>query len=98
MQVSWTPRALKSYFNIADYLHIELGLNSVRSFILKVEKTIRSVSENPEMFPVSVSFKNVRKAKVSRHTTIFYRINPRKKEIILLLFWDNRQKPQKRNL
>ena len=46
------------------------------------------------MFEVSKKYKNVRKGYVTKHNAIFYRIKPRKKEI--LLFLDNRQDDKRR--
>jgi len=47
------------------------------------------------MFEESRKKKYVRKGFVTKHTTLFYRIRPRKKELQLLLFWPNRDDPGK---
>ena len=46
------------------------------------------------MFEESRKKKNVRKGFVTKHNTLYYRVRPRKKELQLLLFWDNRQDPE----
>jgi hypothetical protein len=48
------------------------------------------------MFFESSKKKYVYKGFVTKHNSLFYKVNPRKKEIILLSFWDNRKDPQKR--
>lgn len=47
------------------------------------------------MFEASRMKKNVRKGFITKHNTLYYRIKPRKKEIELLVFWDNRKDTKK---
>ena len=96
MKIIWTLRALKTYFKVSDYLQEEWGETVVRNFALEVEKVIGEMQSHPKMFEVSKRYKNVRKGCVTEHNTLFYRIKPRKKEIELLIFWDNRQDDKKR--
>ena len=55
---------------------------------------LEQIKQNPEMFEESRKKKNVRKGFVTKHNTLYYRVRPRKKELQLLLFWDNRQDPE----
>ena len=96
MNVIWTQRALKTYCKVADYLKEEWGNAVVENFGNEVERVIREIKENPNIFEVSKKYKNVRKGFVTEHNSLFYRIKPRKKEIELLIFWDNRQDDKKR--
>ncbi|HRG47047.1 MAG TPA: hypothetical protein PLX69_19430 [Leptospiraceae bacterium] len=43
------------------------------------------------------SFKNkqIRRGLVNQIVSIFYRVHPHKNKIDLLVFWDNRQNPEK---
>jgi hypothetical protein len=45
------------------------------------------------MFQASRKKKNVRKGLITKHNTLYYRIKPRKKELELIIFWDNRKDP-----
>jgi plasmid stabilization system protein ParE len=96
MAVIWTLKALKTYFKVSDYLQSEWGLAVVRNFADEVEKMIQSIKANPHMLEVSRKYKNIRKGFVTEHNTMFYRIKPRKKEIEILIFWDNRQDDKRR--
>ncbi len=87
---------MNTYFKVSDYLEKEWNETVVRNFANEVENFIRNIINNPEMFEVSKRYKNVRKGFVTKHNTLFYRIKPRKKEIELLIFWDNRQDDKKR--
>jgi plasmid stabilization system protein ParE len=91
MTIIWTFRALKTYFRVADYLQAEWGNTVVQNFANEVERVIRELKGNPYMFEVSEKYKNVRKGFITEYNSMFYRIKPRKKEIEILIFWDNRQ-------
>lgn len=95
MTVTWTQRALKSYFKLADYLHEEWGNMVVANFTNEVERVISNIKINPTMFEASSKYSNVRKGFITEHNTLYYRVKPRKKEIELLGFWDNRRDPKK---
>ena len=95
MKIIWTSKALKTYFKVVDYLREEWNETVVRNFHNEVEQIISQIIENPEMFEVSKRYKNVRKGFVTKHNALFYRVKPRKKEIELLIFWDNRQDDKK---
>ena len=96
MTIIWTLRALKTYFKVSDYLQGEWGDSIVRNFANEVERVIREIKEDPHIFEVSKKYKNVRKGFVTKHNTMFYRIKPRKKELEILIFWDNRQDDKRR--
>ena len=96
MTVIWTLKALKTYFKVCDYLQSEWGLAVVKNFAEEVEKIIQSIKANPHLFEVSGKYKDIRKGFVTEHNTMFYRIKPRKNEIEILIFWDNRQDDKRR--
>ena len=96
MDIIWTKRALKTYFRVSDYLQGEWGNTVVYNFAKNVESLIGQIKEDPHLFEVSKKYRNVRKGFVTKHNTLFYRVKSRKKEIELLLFWDNRQDDKKR--
>ncbi len=95
MTIIWTEKALKSYFKVADYLQEEWGGSVVDNFTVKVQQLILQIGKMPNMFEVSKKYKNVRKGFITEHNTLYYRVKPGKKEIELLIFWDNRQDPKK---
>ncbi len=96
MTLIWTKRALKTYFKVSDYLQEKWGNTVVNNFANNVESLITQITKDPHLFEESKKYKNVRKGFVTEHNTLFYRLKPRKKEIELLLFWDNRQDDKKR--
>jgi plasmid stabilization system protein ParE len=95
MKIMWTPTARLTYFKVIDYLEEAWTKREIQNFANDVERVLKQISEDPYMFKTSRKQKNVRKGFITRHNTIYYRIRPRKKEIELITFWDNRQNPQK---
>jgi len=91
MKIVWTQKALSSYFIILDYLQAEWGAKVLQDFIIKTEHILNQILEYPKMHESSEQFRNVRKAFLTKHNLLFYKIKPRKKEIELLIFWDTRQ-------
>jgi plasmid stabilization system protein ParE len=96
MKIIWTENALKSYFVILEYLQSEWGDKILQDFVIKTEHILAQIQEYPKMYESSEFYKNVRKAFITKHNLMFYKIKPRKKEIELLIFWDTRQDDEKR--
>ena len=95
MKISWTPKARRTYFEVIDHLEKDWTEREIRNFINEVDHLLEQIKQNPEMFEESRKKKNVRKGLVTKQNTLYYQVRPRKKELQLLLFWDNRQNPGK---
>jgi plasmid stabilization system protein ParE len=67
----------------------------IDAFADQTDKVIEQIAENPYMFVATEKRKNVRKGFVNKLVSLFYRVKPRKKEIELLRFRDNRMDPDK---
>ena len=91
MEIRWTPNARIGYFQIIEFLETTWTIKEIQTFILLVEKAFNQIKENPYMFEASGKKKNIRKGFITLHISLYYRIKPKKKEIELLAFWDNRQ-------
>ncbi len=95
MKISWTPTARRTYFKVLEYLSKDWTISEIERFINATERTIVQISENPYMFKASMKRKNVRKGFITELNSFYYRIKPRKKEIELITFCDNRRNPLK---
>lgn len=95
MKVRWTPTAKQSFFSILDYLEESWSIREVNSFIEEVNTLLDQISQQPKMFPESSKKKHIRIGFITKDNSLYYRYSPRKKEIELLVFWDNRQDPEK---
>jgi len=96
MKVIWTLKALKTYFQISDYLKKEWGDTVVIDFTIEVDNVITKIKKNPNMFSSSKRLKSIRKGLITKHNTMFYRVKPNQNIIEILLFWDNRRDNLKR--
>lgn len=96
MKISWTLTARKTYFGVLDYLEGEWTNKEVQDFVNEVERILRQIIDDPHMFEASRKKKNVKKGFVTKYYTLYYRIKPRKKELELITFWDNRQDDKRR--
>jgi len=95
MRIIWSPRARITYLNILNYLEIEWGINSVNKFVSESNDILNNVTRNPKLFISTTKNRNIRKGLITSHISFYYRIKPRRKEIEILTFWDNRQDPKK---
>ena len=95
MDIFWTPKASHTYFKVLDHLKKAWTENEIQNFINEVNNLLDQIKQNPEMFEESRKKKNIRKGFITKYNTLYYRVKPRKKELQLLLFWDNRQDPGK---
>ena len=95
MKVSWTPTARLTYFRVLEYLDESWTKREIQNFVERTEKVLNQIVKDPELFEASRKKKNVRKGLITKHNTLYYRIKYQKNEIELIIFWDNRQNPEK---
>lgn len=95
MIIRWTPTARITYFKVLAYLEEAWTQREIQNFVIATEKVMELIVRDPHMFQASKKKKNVRKGLITPHNTLYYRIKPRKKELELITFWDNRQDPKK---
>ena len=92
MKISWTPTARLTYYKVLDFINKQWTIKEVENFIYKTEHIIAQISEYPYLFKASRK-KSVRKGFITEHQSLYDRSKPRKREIELIAFWDNRQDP-----
>ncbi|KAA5545727.1 type II toxin-antitoxin system RelE/ParE family toxin [Adhaeribacter rhizoryzae] len=89
-KIVWTKRADKKFLNILKYLNEEWGQKVTKAFIRRTYNFLDLLIDFPEMDAVQNPSRNIRGFLLTKHTTVFYRIEGR--NIILLNFFDNRKK------
>jgi plasmid stabilization system protein ParE len=92
LEIYWSKRAAKRFDSILDYLEDEWGRNSVSLFVKKVYDFLDILSTYPEIGTIENKELNIRGFVIVRQLTIFYQI--REDKIVLLNFYDNRQRPK----
>lgn len=88
MEIIWSPQAKKDYWQNIDYLKAEWTFQDVVNFIDKIEKTFDLLTKNNIEF-ISTNYKKVNKVVITKHTTLYYRLNSNTVE--LLRFWNTYQ-------
>ncbi len=73
-KIFWTEEALKNLDEIMEYLRVNWSQKEIDNFKIKLSKQIKLIQRFPGMFPVSTYNPRLRKAVLSKQTTIFYEI------------------------
>ncbi|MVN20665.1 type II toxin-antitoxin system RelE/ParE family toxin [Mucilaginibacter arboris] len=95
-KIFWTDYALNELEQTITYLEENWTEKELRNLASKIEETLELLSQNPNLFQRSEIKKDVRRAVVLTHNTLYYRINGDTVEVIS--FFSNRQNPKKRKL
>jgi plasmid stabilization system protein ParE len=93
--VKWLPEAELTYALVLEYLDENWTTKEIEKFIDRTDEVINFISQNPEQYFYSKK-KNSYRAVVTKHVSLYYKIQST--EIELLIFWDNRQDPEKLKL
>jgi plasmid stabilization system protein ParE len=91
LPVKWSPSSKEEFADLLNYVEVHFRLDAALALLDKTERAIDNISKQPELFPVSDKSPAIRKAVITKQTSLFYRIRPT--EIQLLHFWDNRRNP-----
>jgi len=73
-KIFWTDESIRNLEDILAYLKSEWTNKEVDRFKVKLSKQIDIISKNPLIFPVSQYQNRLRKAVLSKHTSVFYEI------------------------
>ena len=73
-KIFWTEEAIQNLEEIIDYLSTEWTQREVDNFKEKLTKQLALIKRNPRMFPVSTFQPKLRKAVLSKQTSIFYEV------------------------
>ena len=95
-KILWTNHAIFELKETIEYLENKWTERELRTFSAKLDHTIELISKSPEIFPVSLDKKNIRKAVVEKYNNLYYRINKSSIEIVSL--FSNRKNPNKKKL
>lgn len=95
-EIFWTDYALDELAQTIKYLEENWTEKEIKNFFLKLEETIGFIVQNPYFFQVSDFEKEIRRAIILNHNTLYYRIKNNSEEVISL--FSHRQDPKKRKL
>ena len=83
-KLHWSDESLKNLEEILDYLSSRWTQKEIDRFKHKLSRQLGLIIQNPYMFPVSTYNPYLRKAVLSKQTTIFYKIEDFKVSIAYL--------------
>jgi plasmid stabilization system protein ParE len=95
-RIFWTEIALIEFEDTIIYLQQNWTEREIKNLAVEIEKTLALISSNPEIFQISDSKKDIRRAVVAKLNNMYYRVNSETVEI--LSFYSNRKNPNKRRL
>ena len=81
--------------DLLEYLEIKWSDRIRKKFANKLYQAVKIIQNSPEAFPQSESNKKVHKCVITKQSTLFYKFNSKRVEIIA--FFDTRQDPNKIN-
>ncbi len=94
-KIIWSIAAKKSFDNLIVILESKWEKKVIEKLFSELNKTLQSISKNPELYPaVSSSKQDLRKCAIRKKTLLVYRIKS-KNIIELAIFADVRQNPKK---
>ncbi|HEY9220266.1 MAG TPA: type II toxin-antitoxin system RelE/ParE family toxin [Lutibacter sp.] len=76
-----------------DYLLKNWSVNVKKEFIEKLDSSISIIQNQPEIFPESKKVKGLRKCVITKQTTLYYRFNSERINVVTI--FDTRQNPKK---
>lgn len=92
-QIFWSEEAIANLEQIINYLSEKWTEREVNNFKLRLVEQIEIIAKFPFGFPVSAQISRLRKAVLTKHTSIFYEV--REQNIYLAYIFDTRQNPEK---
>lgn len=95
-KILWTDHALDELKDTYEYLQIHFTERELRKLSVEIDRTLKLISQNPSLFPLSKESKGTRRAVIKKFNTLYYREN--KGCIEILSFFSNRQNPDKRKI
>lgn len=91
--VVWTDTAFKNRQDIEDYLLENWSERELRNFYKALDRRIKLISYNPELYPKVEGTELTRKSVLNKRTIIFYEF--RKDVIELLYLFNTYQNPDR---
>lgn len=95
-KILWTDFALNELEKTIKYLEENWTDKELHNLAVKLEETLELISQNPNLFQVSETKKDIRRVVILSHNTLYFRLTNEQIEIIS--FFSNRQNPNKRKL
>ena len=94
-KIQWTEFALDELDKTIKYLQENFTDKEIKKLALKIESVLELISINPFLFQKAED-KEVYRVVILKYNTLYYRI--KEKDVEILSFFSNRQKPNRNKL
>ncbi|UAM97863.1 type II toxin-antitoxin system RelE/ParE family toxin [Polaribacter litorisediminis] len=94
--ILWSDNAIFELKETIEYLEKNWTEKELRKFSQKLDHTIELISKTPKIFPESYEKKEIRKAVIEKHNSLYYRIIKNSIEIVSL--FSNLKNPDHKKL
>ncbi|MVN20974.1 type II toxin-antitoxin system RelE/ParE family toxin [Mucilaginibacter arboris] len=94
MKIILTKRAEQNFISIKEYIQQNFGEIVAEVFEQKITDFLHLLKTYPQIGSVEVKSKQIRAFRLTKLTTVFYRIKDQ--NMIILTFFDVRQDPKKK--
>ncbi len=95
VKINWSDESRRTFDDNIRYLLKEWTEREVKRFVQQTEYVISRLEEHPESYNPSLKNKKIRRARLNKYITLYYRYYSTKSEIMLLSFWNVKQDPKK---
>lgn len=92
-RIVWTDFALNKLELAINHLKENWSEKELRKLATKLEEILSLIAQNPNLFPVSETQKDVHRVVVLKYNTLYYRL--KNEQIEIISFFSNRQDPKK---
>lgn len=92
-EIVWTPEARRTFFGVIEYLQTSFSEREINRFVERCDMKIDLIITNPNIYRRSSKVSNVHFSNILGKVLIVYQVMPRKKQIVIIKFWDGRQNP-----
>jgi plasmid stabilization system protein ParE len=90
LRIRWTSKAFKRFDSIIAFIENEWGARVTEQFIKRTFELLSLISKHPHIGTLENQEKSIRGLVITKHNKLFYRIDDKKQEVILLNIFDNR--------
>ena len=92
----WSLRAFQNLKRIITYLEENWTEKEIKNFSIRLDSYLTIIEKRPNTFPAAKSKQNIRRTVVTKHNTLYYKVE--KDSIQLIAIIDNRQDPLKNKI
>jgi plasmid stabilization system protein ParE len=94
-EVTWSKESKRQFDKIVSYLRAEWTEKEVKKFVRKLREFEKVVCLFPHLYAESKIKPEFRRAVITKHNSVIYKIDGEKGLIRVYTIFDNRQSPKK---